>query len=575
MDGPNGLGGIRSSSSKGRLTKFNPNNTPQRAKAFTQPTGQPTGSAGAASASSRVRAGEFSGRTGQSSFDKQRSFDPNAPAGSGGRAQSYINNRRNPQESYSDMSTNTNNHANEFSGGAGMKPREKAPHDNMYSEVPKVAGEPGSTGALAGGGTPKYNTPHLQFPSDVGAEPGMGNQGHYILFMINETKDAQIMATQQSEHASEFATADGNVSKLYDDIKRTNPTLTKKQLSQWNVVLEKAGKIRDSRQSTLNRTSNLAPEQIASTSRITKADIEASGGKKIFSEFAQSYKIVPVWDEVSEQKILGSAKELGRYLADEGKGKASQVFHKGSKGKTNAVKRKETVRLAGGISLYMPPSITTTSTAEYTDSEIGVGAALASAFLDEFKATGASGIGDNVTARLNQLGPEAKEGLQNLALKSIGVIPGLQGADVVRDLRRGFIKAPRMELAFKGIGKRNFSYEFKMIPKSREEADIVREIVKTFRANMLPEFLKGTDRSARFFKMPNTFDISYMYNGGQNQYLHLISTCVCKSVTATYGGDRYKTFDANDEGAPPVETNISLQFEELEIITKERVMEGY
>ena len=491
------------------------------------------------------------------------------------------------------MSTNTNNHANEFSGGAGMKPREKAPHDNMYSEVPKVAGEPGSTGALAGGGTPKYNTPHLQFPSDVGAEPGMGNQGHYILFMINETKDAQIMATQQSEHASEFATADGNVSKLYDDIKRTNPTLTKKQLSQWNVVLEKAGKIRDARQSKLlnqTRTQSLfgsgdseivATSTISdiglarATSTITKADIEASGGKKIFSEFAQSYKIVPVWDEVSEQKILGSAKELGRYLADEGKGKASQVFHKGSKGKTNAVKRKETVRLAGGISLYMPPSITTTSTAEYTDSEIGVGAALASAFLDEFKATGASGIGDNVTARLNSLGPEAKEGLQNMALKSIGVVPGLQGADVVRDLRRGFIKAPRMELAFKGIGKRNFSYEFKMIPKSREEADIVREIVKTFRANMLPEFLKGTDRSARFFKMPNTFDISYMYNGGQNQYLHLISTCVCKSVTATYGGDRYKTFDANDEGAPPVETNISLQFEELEIITKERVMEGY
>ena len=568
MDGPNNLGGIRPYKSPNRTTTAsNPSTgmgasiSNRNAKAFDNP---PLGNS-------------------NNSLTMQRQFDSNAPAGRGGKAQAY-NNARNFEErtggapkgvgGKSSNIVSQRQHAGEFEGGVGMKPREKAPHDNMYSEVPKVAGEPGSTGALAGGGTPKYNTPHLQFPSDVGAEPGMGNQGHYILFMINETKDPQIMASER--HAGEFETvSEDYVVKVYDDVKRTNPTLTKKQLSQWNVVLEKAGKIRDSRQSTLNRTSNLAPEQIASTSRITKADIEASGGKKIFSEFAQSYKIVPVWDEVSEQKILGSAKELGRYLADEGKGKASQVFHKGSKGKTNAVKRKETVRLAGGISLYMPPSITTTSTAEYTDSEIGVGAALASAFLDEFKATGASGIGDNVTARLNQLGPEAKEGLQNLALKSIGVIPGLQGADVVRDLRRGFIKAPRMELAFKGIGKRNFSYEFKMIPKSREEADIVREIVKTFRANMLPEFLKGTDRSARFFKMPNTFDISYMYNGGQNQYLHLISTCVCKSVTATYGGDRYKTFDANDEGAPPVETNISLQFEELEIITKERVMEGY
>ena len=572
MDGPNNLGGRRSSSSTGRLKKFNPNNTPQNAgPAGGQATGQPTSSAGAASASSRVRAGEFSGRTGQSSFDKQKSFDPNAPAGSGGRAQSYINNRRNPQQSYSDMSSNTNNHANEYGGGAGQKvfPTSQGTNTFMGEGGEKIAGEPTSTGALAGGGTPKYNTPHLQFPSDVGAEPGMGNQGHYILFMINETKDPQIMASEH--HSGEFATVEGDyVQKLYDDAKKTNPSLTAKQLETWKNVLTKAGKIRDSRKGS--------PADIStgglSTAVVTKADIEAAGGKKIFSEFTQSYKTVPIWDEIDQQYLIGSSAELERYLSEASDRSAtSSAFNQGMK-KTNSVRRKETTRLAGGISLYMPPTISTTSTAQYTDSEIGVGAALAGAFIDEFKSSGASGIGNNITSRLNSLGPEAKEGIQNLALKSMGVVPGMQGADVVRDLQRGFIKAPRMELAFKGIGKRSFSYEFKMIPKSREEADTVRDIVKTFRANMLPEFLKGTDRSARFFKMPNTFDISYMYNGGQNQYLHEISTCVCKSVAVTYGGDRYKTFDANETGAPPVETSISLQFEELEIITKERVMEG-
>jgi len=572
MDGPNNLGGRRSSSSTGRLKKFNPNNTPQNAgPAGGQATGQPTSSAGAASASSRVRAGEFSGRTGQSSFDKQRSFDPNAPAGSGGRAQSYINNRRNPQQSYSDMSSNTNNHANEYGGGAGQKvfPTSQGTNTFMGEGGEKIAGEPTSTGALAGGGTPKYNTPHLQFPSDVGAEPGMGNQGHYILFMINETKDPQIMASEH--HSGEFATVEGDyVQKLYDDAKKTNPSLTAKQLETWKNVLTKAGKIRDSRKGS--------PADIStgglSTAVVTKADIEAAGGKKIFSEFTQSYKTVPIWDEIDQQYLIGSSTELERYLNEANDRSAtSSAFNQGMKS-TISVKARETTRLAGGISLYMPPTISTTSTAQYTDSEIGVGAALAGAFIDEFKSSGASGIGNNITARLNSLGPEAKEGLQNLALKSIGVVPGMQGADVVRDIQRGFIKAPRMELAFKGIGKRSFSYEFKMIPKSRDEADTVRDIVKTFRANMLPEFLKGTDRSARFFKMPNTFDISYMYNGGQNQYLHEISTCVCKSVAVTYGGDRYKTFDANETGAPPVETSISLQFEELEIITKERVMEG-
>jgi hypothetical protein len=548
MDGPNNRGGIRSSSSTGKLTKFNPNNTPQTAKAFSQTTGQPTSSAGAASASSRVRAGEFSGR--QSAFQTNRNarkFEERT----GGAPVS----RR--------FTGTAGNDANEF-GGKGIYAF--SPSRGAENDIPVDVQTIKTPTDIQS--KPKYNTPHLQFPSDVGAEPGLGNQGHYILFMINETKDPQIMASER--HAEEFDGASGGdyVVKLLDDAKKTNPSLTKKQLETWKNVLTTAGKIRDARQQKLKDIG------IASTAVVTKADIEAAGGKKIFSEFTQSYKTVPIWDEIDQQYLIGSSAELERYLNEASDRSAtSSAFNQGLKS-TMSVKARETTRLAGGISLYMPPTISTTSTAQYTDSEIGVGAALAGAFIDEFKSSGASGIGNNITARLNSLGPEAKEGLQNLALKSIGVVPGMQGADVVRDIQRGFIKAPRMELAFKGIGKRSFSYEFKMIPKSRDEADTVRDIVKTFRANMLPEFLKGTDRSARFFKMPNTFDISYMYNGGQNQYLHEISTCVCKSVAVTYGGDRYKTFDANEMGAPPVETSISLQFEELEIITKERVMEG-
>ena len=66
-----------------------------------------------------------------------------------------------------------------------------------------------------------------------------------------------------------------------------------------------------------------------------------------------------------------------------------------------------------------------------------------------------------------------------------------------------------------------------------------------------------------------------MYNGTNNEYLHHISTCILENMNVTYGGDRYKTFTANEEGAPPVETNITLNFKELELITKERIHEGY
>ena len=117
-----------------------------------------------------------------------------------------------------------------------------------------------------------------------------------------------------------------------------------------------------------------------------------------------------------------------------------------------------------------------------------------------------------------------------------------------------------------------------MLPKSKEEADEVRKIVFAFKANMLPEFANG-NRSGRKLRVPNTFDIQYMYSSAENStqendYLHKISTCVLRNMDVTYGGDRYKTFTANAEGAPPVETTMTLNFKEFHFLTRTDIMDG-
>ena len=91
---------------------------------------------------------------------------------------------------------------------------------------------------------------------------------------------------------------------------------------------------------------------------------------------------------------------------------------------------------------------------------------------------------------------------------------------------------------------------------------------------MLPEFATG-NRSGRSMTIPNTFDIQYMYQNAENNYLHKISTCYLENMDVSYGGSRYKTFDGNEDGAPPVETSISLNFKEIELITRERATEGF
>jgi hypothetical protein len=160
------------------------------------------------------------------------------------------------------------------------------------------------------------------------------------------------------------------------------------------------------------------------------------------------------------------------------------------------------------------------------------------------------------------------EGMIKMALGAVDMIPGLQGSQEVIDAQRGFIVAPQMELAFKGIAKRQFQYSFVMMPKSEEEAEQVEKIVQAFKVNMLPTIASGDVRRQT---IPNTFNISYMYDGGQNPHLHKISECVLETMSVSYGGDRYKAY----EGGRPVVTNMTLNFKELDLISRKDAEEGF
>ena len=56
-----------------------------------------------------------------------------------------------------------------------------------------------------------------------------------------------------------------------------------------------------------------------------------------------------------------------------------------------------------------------------------------------------------------------------------------------------------------------------------------------------------------------------------NDNLHRIGECVLQNVSVTYGGSRYKTY----EDGTPIETKLDLSFKELDLITREKALEGY
>lgn len=228
---------------------------------------------------------------------------------------------------------------------------------------------------------------------------------------------------------------------------------------------------------------------------------------------------------------------------------------------TITVKRPPMKRLESSIRIQMPPTIEVSHKANYAEAEIGLVVASA------LSLTGAISEGDlnvgNIPAVLKEL--VDKEGKRGLASLAEGV--GATGARAAIDIGEGAIQNNRTELKFEGIDRRAFAFTFRMLPKSAEEAQTIKEIVTLFRYHALPEFPAKGSLGDRRLLMPSTFDIEYT----PGQHLHRIDECSLEAVQVKYGGERTQFF-VDDH---PVETEITLQFRELGIITKEKIGEGY
>mgnify|MGYP000533454554 CR=1 FL=1 len=231
-----------------------------------------------------------------------------------------------------------------------------------------------------------------------------------------------------------------------------------------------------------------------------------------------------------------------------------------------SVKRKATVRMPVSICMYMPPSVDVKYGADYQDTEIGTGTKMGVEAIQSILA-GTASMDSATKALKNQTGAVG-DGIVTAGTSAIDLIPGFAGSNAVFEMQRGFIKAPRMELAFKGIPKRDFSYEFKMMPKSAAEAEMAKNIVKTFKMYMLPEIKSAASMQ---LTTPATFDIQYMHLGEENMNLNKIGTCVLTNMDVKYGGDKYKTH----ADAVPIETSMTLSFKELDLVTREKAEQGF
>ena len=277
---------------------------------------------------------------------------------------------------------------------------------------------------------------------------------------------------------------------------------------------------------------------------------------------------------INEQANANVKFSQGRNLKKSSKysGNEFDDFHQPEK-TSISVPKAATKRLEASIAMYMPATVAVTQSAQYGEVEMG---AIATAAANLYKKGQFGGVFNKEF--LGAVAKEAGGALSDageITLKAAAetIAPGAKGAI---ELASGKVTNNRLEMVFQGISRRSFSYSFKMMPKSEAEANTVDEIVRMFRFYMAPSFEEDIS-SSRTMIVPATFDITYMNMNKENSFLNKISTCVLESANVTYGGERVQFFRPHSDGsgAPPVETNIELQFKELELITREKLALGY
>ena len=394
----------------------------------------------------------------------------------------------------------------------------------------------------------------LSFPLDIDSDPGVGNHGHYIIFFINEFDKTQL------KFGDEPTEGEGKKNLQIEEAQR-------KLNAKVKQVIEKGG----------------FPDSIP------EEELKKQGGS--FQYDSKNFvKFENVQNQFKDDTLI-QRRQGGGY---------SQLNHNSTDTNTNnsddAKPSEETVafaettkanyeknnvritmpsrsKLDTAVALYMPAAVQVTYGAKYTDTEIsGLAGALG-------QAVGDMSAGASLSDTYNKVIPMVTEGLQKTALlKGADLLDGIgiSGAREAIEIGRAEVIADRMQLAFKGVDRRAFQYTFKMIPRNSREADEIKKIVSIFKFHMMPEYKGGQGSARDTLNYPSTFNIEYHYRGKQNTYLNRVSECFLENMQVSYGGDRYKTFDPhNSEGAPPVETSITLAFKEIEIMHREKMEDGF
>ena len=242
--------------------------------------------------------------------------------------------------------------------------------------------------------------------------------------------------------------------------------------------------------------------------------------------------------------------------------------------------RRRLVADGDSITMYVPQGLVFPDGASYSNTDLGlVGAASA--------ALARGTAGEDLAVTVQNITSEDVRSIlarglvtsgASLVGNAIGQIfgsgtPGaaIGGLSVQNGINYGVgrIFNPNTKSLFQGVNIRGFTFQFQMIPQSKEEADEVASIVKAFRAGIYPE--RTTDSIT--VKYPPKWIIRIDPGPDRTDSQHVIkfkpAFLINANTSYNPGSQMYHS------GGAPVETTITISFSEAETLDQQDIADGF
>lgn len=224
---------------------------------------------------------------------------------------------------------------------------------------------------------------------------------------------------------------------------------------------------------------------------------------------------------------------------------------------------RRTRRIAQSIALYMPGSqLVYTGTNAYENTSM-------SSMLGQLVSGVASTGGSLLAAYLKDIPGAAS--LASGTGKAVGELVDAAGKVItVGSQIAGMPINPCVEVLFTTTMLREFVFDFLFVPRNEKESEIIEEIIRTLRFHAAPEVVRG----GFTFVPPAEFDITFFHRGVENTHVPRINTCVLRQLEVDYSSGTDGLWSSFRNGHP-IATRVRMAFQEVELVHKLRVLQGF